>query len=205
MEVQKWKLGLKFFVDNAERLQNNGKILLENRSYGLSYFCYYTAIEELGVAYFILHYFNDPKPKQLEKFHRNHALKRNYAIYHLFKPEVSELLQTGSMEIKETVLKRHLKQIEKRSTILDGEEIEIQFTDQSFQHLLGKQVNKMLKLMSKRNKGIYVSLNKKKTDWHTPGEIKESDILKLKPVVEEKVKRFKEIYKNLLSIKPFDI
>ena len=93
-----------------------------------------------------------------------------------------------------------MKQLEGKSQLIDGEEIDIEFTDKSYQNLLGKEVNKRLGLMYKRNAGIYVGLNKSKTGWHTPEEIKENDVFKLKHIVEEQVNKFKEKHKRLLSI-----
>jgi len=54
MDLDNWKKGVIYCIENAIRMRDDGELLTKNSSYGHTYFSYYTAMEGLGVALYIL-------------------------------------------------------------------------------------------------------------------------------------------------------
>ena len=63
MEVNKWREGINICIENVLQLYNDGKLLMENGSYGHACFFFLTAFEETAVAYFIIDRFDSPSPE----------------------------------------------------------------------------------------------------------------------------------------------
>lgn len=152
MKLKKWKEGVNYCVENAIRMRDDGEILMKNGSYGHAYFSFYTAMEELGVALYILKHFNKPNPKKVYKFLMSHERKRTLMTFDFFSEKIQDL----------EIPKDYLKDV-----YLSGEEFEI---------WMGKKLNKQLEIWDKRNRGIYVSLKKGFSDWITPKEITIEDL-----------------------------
>jgi len=165
MKVETWRNGLNITIENVVQLYNDGKLLMENESYGHACFSFITAFEEMGVAYFILSHFNNPEPKKLEKFF-NHAKK--IAI-----SNIASLLFTAE----------HFGNVKKlyEAWIKDTEkDIKIHQSGKSESFKVAQDMGKQESLWYLRNHGIYIMLNNSKTDFQSPTNIGKEHTEKLK-------------------------
>ncbi len=158
MNLKRWQEGLSLCMDNVIRLRDDGKLLMEQGSFGHAYFSFYTAIEELGVAFYILINYHHPKPKELKKFIHSkgsHKKKVYLQIFDMFKSKIKELPLPDD----------HLKELFK--------------TGESLQEYYARILDMHLELFDKRNKGIYFSPNKSSSDWLAPQSMTSRDDIEL--------------------------
>lgn len=75
MKLETWHNGLKRCVQHIIELKENGDLLMKKGSFSHAYFIYYTALEEMATAYFILDRFNQPSPEELRNIIFSHERK----------------------------------------------------------------------------------------------------------------------------------
>ncbi|KKN29245.1 hypothetical protein LCGC14_0846100 [marine sediment metagenome] len=147
MDLKKWQNGLKLYLKNAEQLRDDGEILMEKSSYGHAYFSFYTALEEVGMALYILDNFRESKPEEMQNFIKSsgsHKRKSKIMIFDSFTEKIKDL------------------------NLSDDEEKEMIKTGESIEDFYARKLDEKLGFWEKRNRGIYVSLNRKKNDWLIP-------------------------------------
>ena len=76
MKLEIWHEGLNNCIDHINQLREDGDLLINKGSFSHAYFFYYTAIEELATANYILGHFNYPSPKDLKKIIYSHEKKK---------------------------------------------------------------------------------------------------------------------------------
>lgn len=183
MDLTKWKKGLKLCFSNAVRLRDDGELLLNNGSYGHAYFSFYTAMEELGLALIILKSFKEPKPKELQKFVRSkqsHQKKSMLNVFDFFKEEIKNL----------NLPKDYLKKLWE--------------SGKTYEQFIAEKLDKKLGIWEKRNRGIYLSLNKNYTYWLTPQDITPDDSKLLRKKLIETIESWKGTMAFLERHKMFD-
>ncbi len=166
MNIKKWQNGLKLYLKNAIQLRDDGETLMEKGSYGHAYFSFYTALEELGVASIILENYHDPKPNELQKFIKSkgsHKKKSQMLIFDSFAPKIQDL----------NLPDNHMKE-----AFQTGEAIE---------EFYARKLDEGLEIWEKRNKGIYVSLDKNKSDWNTPQDFTVDDLDAIHQVINKQI------------------
>lgn len=75
----KWQDGLNLCLDNAVELKKSCEIMCKLGKLHHTFFFYFTALEELGTASFILNRFNNPAPSQLKRLLK-HPRKLSYVL-----------------------------------------------------------------------------------------------------------------------------
>ncbi|MEE9378067.1 MAG: AbiV family abortive infection protein [Candidatus Lokiarchaeia archaeon] len=161
MNVETWQKGIDISIGNVIQLYEDGKLLMENGSYGHACFSFITAFEEMGVAYFILKNYDTPKPQKLEKF-LNHRKK-------LVIPNIISLFTTqepfGYLSKLYELLLQSKNKINKTEV-----------------HKFSEEIQKAENLWYLRIHGIYVSLNNAKTNFLSPTHItkRHAESLKIK-------------------------
>ena len=156
MKLKTWQEGLKKIIDHIIQLHQDGDFLAENGSYNHAYFLYYTALEELTKAYFILARFDKPAPKEFRRNLRDHRLKAQSSARIMFNPEIEDLPDVIE------ILKESKSKIPKFGSIQDFRSKEFQF---------GIKLEKRKKLEYWRNRSIYVDIHYKNSDFLTPDSI----------------------------------
>ena len=155
MKLKKWQKGLELYVRNAEQLRDDGELLMENGSYGHAYFSFYTALEEVGMVLFILENWEKQNTKELQKLIKSkgsHKKKSKIMIFDSFTEKIKDL----------NLPENHLKEMFQ--------------TEESIEDFYARKLDEGLGIWEKRNRGIYVSLNKEKNDWLTPQDIIRDDL-----------------------------
>lgn len=129
MKVNKWREGINLCIDNVLQLFNDGKLLMENGSYGHACFLFLTAFEETAVAYFIIDRFDSPSPEKLHKRDfLNHLKKFSLARFKTFLISgdlssfndflkiLREQIQNGAIKNYESKLRNLEKKIQRRNS-----------------------------------------------------------------------------------------
>lgn len=170
MDVEKWQKGVNVCIDNILRLNKDGKLLMENGSYGHACFSFITAFEEMGVAYFIMANYDTPKPKKLKGFltHNKKIAVANLVTLFSTGEPFGNMRKLFDAFIKD-------KEKEFRFNKKDKSEIR-EFT---------KDIQEQESQWYFRNRGIYVSINNSNTDFLSPANISEIHAQKLKSKLEE--------------------
>ena len=167
MNLKKWQNGLKLYLKNAEQLRDDGKSLMEKGSYGHAYFSFYTALEEVGMSLYILENFREPNPKVLQKFIKSkgsHKRKAKIMIFDSFTEKIKDL------------------------NLSDDEEKEMFKTRESIEAFYARKLDEGLGIWEKRNRGVYVSLNKEKNDWVTPQDVTLDDLTLIREAVNKQIR-----------------
>jgi len=167
MDLKKWQNGLKLYLKNAEQLRDDGEILMEKGSYGHAYFSFYTALEEVGMALYILDNFREPNPKELQKFIKSmgsHKRKTKIMIFDSFTEKIKDL------------------------NLSDDKEKEMFKTGESLEGFYARKLNKRFGIWEKRNKGIYVSLNRMKNDWLVPQDMSLDDLTLIRDAANKQIR-----------------
>ena len=164
MNLKTWQKGIDISIENVIQLYEDGKLLMDNSSYGHACFSFFTAFEEMGVAYFILGNYDTPKPQKLEKF-LNHKKK-------LIIPNLISLITTQDPS---GYMRKFYKAIRENNDKKKKSEI-YKFTD---------EIQKAENLWYLRIHGIYVSLNNSKTNFLSPTHITKEHAEKLKAKLEK--------------------
>lgn len=147
MDLKNWQKGLDLYLDNSIHLRGDGELLMEKGSYGHAYFIFYTALEELGAAFFILENYRNPNPGELNKLLRSkgsHKKKSKLIIFDSFASKIKDL----------NLPDNHLK--------------EAFNTGETLKDFYARKLGEKLKIWEKRNRGIYVSLTKDKKKMAYP-------------------------------------
>ena len=166
MNLKRWQEGLSLCMNNIIRLRDDGELLMEQGSFGHAYFSFYTAIEELGVAFYILSNYHNPKPKELNKLIHSkdsHKRKAYLHIFDMYKSKIKDL----------PLPKDHLKELFK--------------TGESFEEYYARILDKHYGIWDKRNRGIYFSPNKNYSDWLVPQSLTSNDVTELYEGLNEKI------------------
>lgn len=155
MEIETWKNGANICIDNVNHLIEDGKLLIENKSYGHACFSFITALEEMGIAYFILGNFFSPKPKEFKKFLTH---KKKMVISNLIN-----LITTGGP----------IGITKKLNLLVNSGDFEAKSKKEKMEEVfkLSNEIQKKENLWFLRNAGIYVGLDSSKKDFIHPGQI----------------------------------
>lgn len=166
MDLTKWRQGYDLYLNNAIRLRDDGVLLLEHNSYGHAYFSFYTAMEELGVAMYILHHYSEPNLKEFKKFYKSHNKKSPLMIFDLFGSELENI------QIPKDFYKKTFPEEDSMET--------------EYGHILSKNLN----IWNKRNQGIYCSLTKDGKNWITPNGIAFEDVKKFQKRLNKNIESY---------------
>lgn len=152
MKLKTWQNGVNIVIDNVISLYNDGILLMENGSFGHACFSFYTAMEEIGVAYFIFSLYNNPNTNKLRSFlnHRKKMAATNLIeLIFSAKPfgDMGELYRALLHDMKGDY--RSGKKPSRVSKII-------------------KDIQDKDNLWYLRNHGIYVSLNNDRTNFLSP-------------------------------------
>ena len=155
MEIETWKNGANICIDNVNHLIEDGKLLIENKSYGHACFSFITALEEMGIAYFILGNFFSPKPKEFKKF-----------LTHKKKMVISNIINLVTTGEPIGITK-------KLNLMLSSSDFEVKTKKEKMDEVfkLSNEIQKKENLWFLRNAGIYVGLDSSKKDFIHPGQI----------------------------------
>jgi len=170
MDLKNWQEGLDLYFDNSIYLRDDGELLMEKGSYGHAYFFFYTALEELGVAFFILENYRNPNPRELNKLLRSkgsHKKKSKLIIFDSFASKIKDL----------NLPNNHLK--------------EVFYTGETLEDFYARKLDEELKIWEKRNRGIYVSLAKDKKKWLIPQDFTLDDLNFIHEAVNKQIQDFK--------------
>jgi len=155
MKLKTWQNGVNIVIDNVISLYNDGILLMKNGSFGHACFSFYTAMEEIGVAYFILSLYNNPDTNKLRNF-LNH--RKKMAATNLIEL-IFSAKPFGNM----------------------GEFYKSLLHDMKGDYRSGKKSSRVSKIIKDiqdrdnlwylRNHGIYTSLNHDRTDFLSPSQL----------------------------------
>ncbi|MFX1480936.1 MAG: AbiV family abortive infection protein [Promethearchaeota archaeon] len=176
MDLKNWQKGLDHYINNAIYLRDDGEILMEKGSLGHAYFFFYTALEELGVASFILENYHDPNPRELNRLLKSigsHKRKSKLIIFNSFAEKIKDL----------DLPSNHLKEVFR--------------TGESIEDFYARKLDKKLKIWEKRNRGIYVSLSKDTKKWFIPQDIILDDLKLIHEAVNTHIQNFKNAIVNM--------
>ncbi|MFW9971628.1 MAG: AbiV family abortive infection protein [Candidatus Odinarchaeota archaeon] len=189
MDIDSWRDGIDICIENVERLSKDGKLLMENGSYGHACFSFITAFEEIGVAYFILANFDTPKPAKLKKFLKHHI---KIAVSNL----ITLVLTGGSTS--------NLRSFYNTFSELLINGMQNEKKKQTAMLKLGKEIQEDENLWYLRNRGIYVTLNNSFTKFLSPDQIGKEQAETLKKKLEDSLVRLKverDVYKKFGALK----
>jgi len=172
--------GIDVSIENVIRLRDDGILLMNSGSYGHAYFSFYMAIEEMAVAYFILHRRYSAEPKELKEF-LEHEKKGSLIIFKIFKSEIPGTDWRPS--------------IKKTGSTVFGSKKDLE----SAQYIMGKEYSRIKKLWAMRNRGLYVAPNKDLTGWHSPKDFKKDDLTEILEKLNTAIIRIKEVRDKLLE------
>lgn len=181
MKSEKWIEGINLCIDNIERLKKDGEILRDNDSYGHAFFSFYTAMEEMAIASYMLKNIYTPNPKELNKFIKKHRVKGPLGISKVYKEHLGK--KDYGSEFWGDISKLHRKFMKINHTSKEY--------DFEFNKLLGKKIQKSENLWYLRNRGIYIDLSKDLTHFLGPQDIKQEkldEIHKLLGIAIDKLK-----------------
>jgi AbiV family abortive infection protein len=157
LDLIKWREGLNLSLKNAIQLRDDGDLLMKKGSLGHAYFSFYSALEELGVALYIISHYNDlPDLKNSQNFFKSHKEKTALMIFDYFKSANDEI------ELKKEFY------------------FKLQKTGKSFDYEYSRLIDKHLKIWKNRNWGVYTSLNENLSDWSSPKRITNEDLLMIR-------------------------
>ena len=162
MDINKWHEGLEKCIQNIIRLKEDGDMLLSRGSLGHAYFMYYTALEEMAKANFIIDRFQTPSPKQLRKIHFSHKDKIALMAGKIFLPDCADLPEMIAV-LKETCGKNY-----KFGSVPKLRSKEFK---------LSEKIERRKNLLYWRERSIYVELNENNSDFLIPNEIDKDIIL----------------------------
>lgn len=91
MDLKKWKEGMVHCVNNAIHLRDDSELLMKKGSYGHTYFSFYTATEELGVALYIIKHISKLNPKKIYDFLMSHEKKKILMTFNFFSEKIKDL------------------------------------------------------------------------------------------------------------------
>jgi len=192
MDIKTWHEGIDISIENVIRLRDDGILLMNSGSYGYAYFSFYMAIEEMAVAYFILHRMFNAEPKELKKFLK-HKKKGPLIIFKVFKSEIPGTDWRPS--IKGKLIKTTMENLKKTGLILFGSKKDLE----SVKYIMGKEYNRIKKLWEMRNRGLYVAPNKDLTGWYSPKDFKKDDLTEILEKLNTAIIRIKEIRDKFLE------
>jgi len=163
LEIDEWRNGINLCIENVMRFYKDGELLLKNKSFGHACFSFITAFEEAAIAYFIMERFNDPQPKQLKDLFK-----------HRRKLSLSSFKSAPIMTRDFSVMREYFNLIQKQLL----HKLKPKNVDYSEEDIieLGKVLREQNSLMYLRNRSIYIRMNRSKTEFITPKEIKEETV-----------------------------
>ncbi len=160
MDIDVWRNGINLYIENALQLNEDGKVLMQNKSFGHACFSFITALEELGVAYYIMDHFNAPQPAKLKNF-----------LNHVKKLSLSSFKITPYLTRDQNTLIEYLKLTE-QYLLSQNNSKEKKKTEKEI-IALGNELRKINSLKYLRNRGLYIELNRSKKAFQTPKELQQ--------------------------------
>jgi len=185
MQVQNWQEGFNKIVDHIVQLLDDGDTLLKKGSYAHAYFLYFTTLEEIATANYIMARIENPDPSGLKEILFYHSKKIPLAVRDLFPPEIEDFPHLTNI----------LKDYEDKEEILTGSKEDLRSKD----FKLAKRIEKREDLWYWRNRVIYTTLNETCTDFYTPFDITLEIVKKLRDRIDIRIaelRAYKDVYFN---------
>lgn len=172
MKIETWQEGFTKIIDHIVQLKQDGDSLVSRGSYSSGYFLYFTALEEIAKAYFILARFEKPAPKEFRSRLSDHRTKVQLSARKVLDPELKDL--PDMVEI----IKEIKSEIPKFGSPKD-------FGSKSFQ--LGIKLEERKKLSRWRFRSLYIDIDSKKEIFLLPDEIPIDIVKELKEQLEREI------------------